>query len=196
MANRTDQKILQAFSRLVIKQGYRGTTTKQIAAEAGVNESTVFRHFATKEAILNTQLALSTQNLKKVIGNFEFTNDLENDISQMGKEYVDYVERHPALFLTGVRDSYQYPQIRNGIQRLPEQMMKLLTSRLQSEYRMKITDPTRQALQNLFLMLFGRVIMKLTYPDFRYLGSDHDFLEKNFNSFVHYCVCQINHDNK
>lgn len=196
MANGTDQKILQAFNQLVIKQGYRGTTTRQIAAKAGINESTVFRHFATKEAILDTQLALSTQNLKKVIGDFKFTNDLESDISQMGKEYVDYVERHPALFLTGVRDSYQYPKIRDGIQRLPEQMMKLLTSRLQREYRIKITEPARRALQNLFLMLFGRVIMKLTYPDFKYLGSDHDFFEENFAGLVHYCVRQINLNNK
>ena len=38
---------LDVFSR----QGFRGATTKEIAAEAGVTEAVIFRHFPSKEAL-------------------------------------------------------------------------------------------------------------------------------------------------
>lgn len=188
MANKTDDKILKAFDQLIIKYGYRGTTTKQIAEAAGVNESTVFRHFATKKDILDTQLRLSMQNMEKIIADFQITDNLEDDILRMGVAYLKYIQNHKAIFLTGIRDSYQYPEIRDSIQQLPEQMMKLLVKRFNDEYGIKVDDETRRHLQTLFLVLFGRVTMKLTYPESKLLGSDRDFIDKNFRGVVHYCV--------
>jgi AcrR family transcriptional regulator len=45
---RRDQLLRVAMS-LFSNQGFRGTTTKEIAHAAGVSEAMVFRHFATKE---------------------------------------------------------------------------------------------------------------------------------------------------
>lgn len=44
-------RILEAAKKLFMENGFKGTTTKMIAAEANVNESTIFRHFNTKEGI-------------------------------------------------------------------------------------------------------------------------------------------------
>ena len=41
-----------------MSRGYEETTIDQIAEAAGVNRRTVFRHFATKEAILFDHLAV------------------------------------------------------------------------------------------------------------------------------------------
>ena len=46
------EEILNAAARLYCEAGFRGTTTRRIASEAGVNEVTVFRHFGSKEALL------------------------------------------------------------------------------------------------------------------------------------------------
>jgi AcrR family transcriptional regulator len=46
------EEILKAAARLYCETGFRGTTTRGIAREAGVNEVTVFRHFGSKEALL------------------------------------------------------------------------------------------------------------------------------------------------
>lgn len=43
------QQIIGVALDLFSKDGFRGTTTKSIAAAAGVSESIIFRHFATKE---------------------------------------------------------------------------------------------------------------------------------------------------
>jgi len=47
------QKILDAATQLYAETGFRGTTTRQIAQLAGVNEVTLFRHFGSKTALLH-----------------------------------------------------------------------------------------------------------------------------------------------
>lgn len=49
------QLVLVAM-RLFSQHGFRGTTTKEIAAAAGVSEAMVFRHFATKEELYSAIL--------------------------------------------------------------------------------------------------------------------------------------------
>ena len=44
----TEVRIVEAAAQLFARQGYKGTTTRQIAQLAGVNEATVFRCFARK----------------------------------------------------------------------------------------------------------------------------------------------------
>ena len=46
-------KILKAATELYAETGFRGTTTRQIAQTAGVNEVTLFRHFGSKTALLH-----------------------------------------------------------------------------------------------------------------------------------------------
>ncbi len=48
----TRERILQAAHAVFSTEGYRGATTRRIAAEAGVNEVTLFRLFETKEDLL------------------------------------------------------------------------------------------------------------------------------------------------
>jgi AcrR family transcriptional regulator len=42
------QQILDVAVRLFSQKGFRGTTTREIALAAGVNEAIIFRHFVTK----------------------------------------------------------------------------------------------------------------------------------------------------
>lgn len=50
------QDILNAAMELFAKKGFRGTTTRDLAAHAGVNEAIIFRHFSTKEALYSAIL--------------------------------------------------------------------------------------------------------------------------------------------
>ena len=49
-------QILHVAIRLFSSQGFSGTTTKKIAAAAGVSEAMVFRHFATKRELYHAIL--------------------------------------------------------------------------------------------------------------------------------------------
>jgi AcrR family transcriptional regulator len=48
----TSDKLLLAAIDLMAEKGYHATTTKEIAAAAGVNEVTLFRHFGSKQKLL------------------------------------------------------------------------------------------------------------------------------------------------
>jgi AcrR family transcriptional regulator len=45
------QQILETATQLFARQGYDGTTTRQIAERARVNEAIIFRHFPSKEEL-------------------------------------------------------------------------------------------------------------------------------------------------
>lgn len=50
------ERILRATTQVYAEAGYRGTTTRRIAQEAGVNEITLFRQFGTKESLVKEAL--------------------------------------------------------------------------------------------------------------------------------------------
>ncbi len=51
------EKLLHAAARVYARTGFRGATTRLIAQEADVNEITLFRHFGSKEALIQAALA-------------------------------------------------------------------------------------------------------------------------------------------
>lgn len=55
------EQLLQAALKVYSTSGVRGATTKRIAQEAGVNEVTLFRHFGSKDALLQEALAHSAR---------------------------------------------------------------------------------------------------------------------------------------
>jgi AcrR family transcriptional regulator len=50
-------QLLVAAARIYAEGGYHGATTRRIAAAAGVNEITLFRHFGSKDVLLREALA-------------------------------------------------------------------------------------------------------------------------------------------
>lgn len=50
--NSTDEKIIRATFGILQKEGFSKATTKKIAAEAGVNEVTIFRKFQNKQNLV------------------------------------------------------------------------------------------------------------------------------------------------
>lgn len=58
--NKRRQKILDNAIRLFARNGFRGTTTKEIALAAGVNEVTIFRHFANKQELYRAILEVKS----------------------------------------------------------------------------------------------------------------------------------------
>lgn len=55
------ERLLRAALRVFEGSGPRGATTRRIAAEAGVNEITLFRHFGSKAALMSEALRLATE---------------------------------------------------------------------------------------------------------------------------------------
>lgn len=60
----TRERILEAAVRTFAAAGSRGAVTRRIAEAAGVSEVTLFRHFASKEALLGEALERVTQRVE------------------------------------------------------------------------------------------------------------------------------------
>src|SRR6266508_4796918 len=52
-ADLTRQRLIRAALELFTTRGYHDTTTAQIAKKAGVAEGTIYRHFPSKQQLLN-----------------------------------------------------------------------------------------------------------------------------------------------
>ena len=71
----TAERIVLAASQLFARQGYHGTSTREIARLAGLSENTIFRHFDHKEDVFWSALRLHTKGLK-------LRHDLQESIVQ------------------------------------------------------------------------------------------------------------------
>ncbi|MEM8605431.1 MAG: helix-turn-helix domain-containing protein, partial [Cyanobacteria bacterium P01_H01_bin.121] len=85
----TKRRITDAAQRLFARQGYDGTTTRDLAQSAQVAEGTLFRHFSNKKAIL---VEVATQ------GWVELLTDLLTELSEMGSyKAIDQLMRKRML---------------------------------------------------------------------------------------------------
>ncbi len=74
--NSTDEKIIKATFGILQKEGVTKATTKKIAAEAGVNEVTIFRNFQNKNNLIEvTKEFYLGKFLKKLEEIFDFNDD-------------------------------------------------------------------------------------------------------------------------
>lgn len=112
----TRTRILKSALRLFARQGYDGTTTRDLAEAAGVAEGTLFRHFPNKKAIL---IEVATQ------GWIEILTDLLTELSEMGSyKAVAQVMRRRMLNLHKNADMLKvcfmeaqfHPELRDRIQ--------------------------------------------------------------------------------
>ena len=71
------RQLLDAALTVFSRKGFKGSTTKEIASEAGVAEAVIFQHFPSKEALYNAVLELN-------LGGF----DKERDTAAI-REYME-----------------------------------------------------------------------------------------------------------
>ena len=89
------QEILRAAMEVFAKKGFRGSTTRDLAAEADINEAIIFRHFNTKtelyrailEAKVNQSRDAHYEELERLAG----TQDDRLFLETLGRNFL---ERH------------------------------------------------------------------------------------------------------
>ncbi len=89
----TRLRILAATRELLAKKGRRGTTTREIADLAGVNEATLFRHFGHKDALVAAcaQHYCRVAELQDLLG--QLTGTLEVDLMALAMDMVARLDR-------------------------------------------------------------------------------------------------------
>lgn len=95
----TKQWILDAAVKLFTEKGYAQTTTRAIAETAGVSESTFFRTYKTKEALLNDLIYIMTPGPEDIpFKELSNGSDVEGDLRLLLYQNAILHVRHLPVF--------------------------------------------------------------------------------------------------
>jgi len=89
------KKTLESAIKLFAKQGYNGTSTLQIAKEAGVSQATVFKYFKTKEDLLYSIIVPVIPKLfSSFLGRVKKANSVQELISYVVRDRFEFLEEN------------------------------------------------------------------------------------------------------
>ncbi len=69
------EQILETALELFANEGYQNTSTSKIACQAGVSEGLIFKHFQSKEGLLNAIVNLANDDIRDFIKRIENQDD-------------------------------------------------------------------------------------------------------------------------
>jgi TetR/AcrR family transcriptional regulator, mexJK operon transcriptional repressor len=125
----TSDKLLLAAIELMADKGYDSTSTKEIAAAAGVNEVTLFRHFGTKQKLLEAAFHRFhyADEMTKLFSE-GLTYELHDDLLAISRAYHRIMNRNRRLIHIALKGGGNLPEtIREEARRHPGQLKQLLT---------------------------------------------------------------------
>ncbi|MFA9378955.1 MAG: TetR/AcrR family transcriptional regulator [Lachnotalea sp.] len=105
----TKQRIIEEALSLFSQYGYNGTSVKKIAEAVGIKDSSIYKHFNSKQEIFNQIVATISQRIEKKslevgLPNVENLEDLTNYYVTFTKDkLVEYTRKMVLFYLT---DSY------------------------------------------------------------------------------------------
>lgn len=132
-ARATRARLIRAALELFTTQGFRGTTTPEIAQRAGVAEATIYRHFPGKEALL-AAACLEAQSHGKVLIAEEDQRagtDLRDGLSRIGRQLIELAQHDPALLRMLLRppeEALTQEPARRGIKEFHESLQQLVAA--------------------------------------------------------------------
>jgi AcrR family transcriptional regulator len=160
----TREKILKVAQKLFARNGYDGTTTKELAEKAGIAEGTLFRHFTNKKAIL---VEVATQ------GWVDLLTDLLTELSEMASyEAISHV-----MYKRMLRLGDNYDMMRVCFMEV--QLHQDLRERIQSDVVEKMTDVAEAFFQTamergVYRKMNPRVIAQVFLGMFVVAGFSHE----------------------
>lgn len=115
MIDETERKIMEAALKNFSKNGYKAATTMDIARDAGVNDSTLFRRFKTKKNLYEKMANYYILNMKEdfftIIQNYKFEKGEEFLRSFITDLTVLFDDNYDLMHLTVEETSYAFEPV-------------------------------------------------------------------------------------
>lgn len=162
----TRTRILAATRLLFAKKGRRGTTTREVAELAGVNEATLFRHFGSKDALIEAcaDHYCPAVQLGELIG--ALSGELEDDLRRLAILLSERMNQIRDLIVISLADEENGSAVGDAAWRTPTAIHRML-----GEYMAKRVESGELQGEPLLLarffmgMIFASVIGAKKFPD-------------------------------
>ena len=188
MGKEDTRKLIIAKAReLFAEFGYEGISTKEIAKQAGVSEMTLFRHFGSKEKLLEN--VLDTPNVIKEINEIFISKvkwDIEEDLlyffdiyEKLLFEQIEFMEIVIKLNQKGV--NLEPFVLKNALE--VKEKLTIYFTRMIEEGKVIDTDPDVLRQQFMFLCVSTFTTLNILKMRATRLFSD-DIGRKNVISFI------------
>lgn len=154
---KTRGRILEAALKVFGSRGYSGATTRAIAAEAGVNEVTLFRHFNSKRNLFMEMIAdyYDSSGLKTMRPE-TLSGDCRQALTALGTRILSILAARRGLYGLLLSEVERQSEVRDAVIQIPRQVRGLLTQyfRIQmSEGKLRDLNPEvmAQAFMSMFM---------------------------------------------
>ncbi len=117
----TRDRLVRAAIDLFTSVGYHGSTTPEIARRAGVAEGTIYRHFASKQVLLNEIYRAAVRRLAQSVDAAPPDRPCRDRLAAIAAAWHELAEADPALVrltLQETRRSNLDPRSRDAVGRL------------------------------------------------------------------------------
>jgi len=162
------EQIIEVAVRLFSQKGFRGTTTKEIALAAGVNEAIIFRHFATKSelyaAIIDRKAnSGGMQALQSELAEAMERNDDRQVFETLAFRVLEFHERDDTamrLLLYSALEGHELAEMitRNYISKTHQQVAEYVRKRIAAGAFRRVDPMT--AVRGFMGMVIGQVMNK------------------------------------
>lgn len=179
----TRNRILAATRQLFARKGRRGTTTREIAELAGVNEATLFRHFGHKDALIEAcaEHYCAAVELQELLASLN--GDLEGDLRRIAFALRDRMEQIRDLIIMSLAEEEADSALGDAAWRTPAAIKQIV-----ADYMAKRVEAGELAGDPLLLarffmgMIFAQVIGRKKFPELQY--SLDDILDFHLQIFL------------
>jgi len=103
-------RILAAAAQVYAETGFRGATTRRIAAEAGVNEITLFRHFGSKLTLLSEAIGAAGREITSSALP-DVPVDPHGELTSWARSHIALLRGKRALIRTCMGDFEEHPEM-------------------------------------------------------------------------------------
>lgn len=182
----TRVRILTAVRELYAIKGSRGTTTREVAALAAVNEATLFRHFGTKQQLISAMLDYYNDGsqLSEALEHVGRFSTIDAQLHELGRSALDVLRRKEDLIKMSMAEELANPAGHLCAWRAPAATRERLTRYFREKVDSGELRGDAEWLARLFMsMFFSYVMARQLWAE---LGetSDHDAVATMIDLFL------------
>lgn len=156
-AEQTRERIIQAAYTVFGNKGYAAATTRAIAAEAGVNEVTLFRHFGNKKNLFSAMIDefYAFAGLNDITPRL-LSGDYRQDLNMIGWRIVAVLKERKQIYRLLLSEVEAQSEVRETMVMLPRRLRRMLAQYFQyqmAQGHMRTSNPevAAQAFMSLFM---------------------------------------------